>query len=411
MIVRCHSTEGDRPCFILLGQLPNIVNHAVFLPRQNAAREADKAALARGVSPEELSAQKKAKRPERTRRIERTFQLANAAVPVAWLPYGLYALSHRRPVHAAACFTGMAALMALGLAVGFRATWRYYTGAITLNAKRPKPRTAQPQSRRRLIERRLPFVDDDTAAMTIACLLIYIRQPNIYLMLLMPLVFGALFLLYPRPGGADTAVLHPSIPPMLAVIWPLFNFSFFLFNLFGIDATGFRTLVLLPTERRKFLLAKNLALFPIVFSGSLLFIILATLVTRPGLEVVAIALAHVLYLYIALAAVGNLMSILLPSRMAWQGLRQTAHKSITLLAALLSILLIALLIIPTAIYIILAPPLPRATARHPLPLRLIATLPLLAATSYLYYRTLPAAGNLLQRREHAILHRLLRDRE
>ena len=398
-------------CFVLLGQLPNIFNHAVFLPRQKAAREADKAALARGVSPEELRARNKAKRPDEVRRLERSLQIANAAVPVGWLPYGLYALSHGRPVQAAACFAGMGALMALGLALGFRSTWRYYTGAIALTPKRAKPPPAEPKTQRRVIEWRLPFLDDDTAAMTMASLLTYLRQPNIYLMLVMPLVFGAVFLLYARRGGAENAVLQGSVAPMLVVIWPLFSFGLFLFNIFGIDGTGFRALILLPTDRRKYLLAKNLALFPIVFSVSLLFIILGTLFTRPGIEVFAMSVAQVVYLYIAFAAVGNLMSIHFPSRMAWQGLREIGHKSTTLLVALLSMLLIALLMIPTALCMMLAPLVRLAWGLDGLPLGLIATLALLALTAYLYYRSLAAAGNLLARREQWILDRLVRDRE
>ena len=63
----------------------------------------------------------------------------------------------------------------------------------------------------------------------------------------------------------------------------LASFAVFLFNVFGTDPEGFQALVLLPTPRKRYLLGKNLAFFPIVGTLFALFAGLAAMLMRPVL--------------------------------------------------------------------------------------------------------------------------------
>jgi hypothetical protein len=272
----------------------------------------------------------------------------------------------------------------------------------------PAPTDKRARNGRLWIEKTLPFVDDETAAMAMASLLTYLRQPNIYMMLIMPLFFGILFLF----GFAQSASKNAGpLAPALVTIWPVFNFGLILLNLFGIDREGFRTLVLLPTDRQKFLLGKNLALMPLVVGVSLIFVVIGSIMAHFSLLVFLLSLLQVIQLYLLYCIAGNFTSLYFPYRMAWQGLRSVGNRSMTFAATLLALVLIVALSAPTVFFVFLDSLLQRYFGYNGFSISLPASALFLCAVVFAYRRGLRMAGAKMMVREQHMLDQLVRDRE
>ena len=400
---------------VLAAQAPNIITHVFIKPRTEAMRRAAEQ-MSKSVSNSDTSVLRTQMDPKR---LERTVGLANLAIPVGWLPYGLYALAQERHAAAGACFLGLGLLTGLGLGLGFRSTWRYYIGAERIRKRAPAETdtaTVGPNSDsdrpRALITRSLPFLDDDTAAMTLAGFITYLRLPNIYLMFIMPMIFGLGFLLFYAPNVAHgVSPFSRNLAPVLVTIWPFVNFGMILFNVFGADREGFRALILLPTERRKYLLGKNLALFPIVCSLSFIFLCVSALILRLGPAVLLISLIQIVQLYLLFCTVGNFMSLYLPYRLRWEGLRNMENRSVNFLGALISMALLAVVMLPTAFCLLIDPFADAMWGRQLIPFGLLFSVLFLALTILAYRQALRLAGDILRQREQWILDKLVRDRE
>ncbi len=112
-----------------------------------------------------------------------------------------------------------------------------------------------------------------------------------------------------------------------AVAVAFFGLMQLMFNHFGFDRGGFRAIVLLPTPRRHILLGKNLALLPVALVVFAVYLGLAAVLARicgrrtfwrPCFEFVGA--------FLALSALGNLASILVPYRIAAGSLKPTKMK-------------------------------------------------------------------------------------
>jgi len=333
--------------------------------------------------------------------------LANAVVPAGWLPLGVWALLQGTPHYALRGFVGMALLACAGLALGYRSTVRHYTGG---QKTRPKKEKVY-RRRATLTGLRLPGLAEDTCALTLAAFLSYLRHPQIRMLIIMPLCLGLFFLfLYGSDfGGGET---HGAWLPVMVLVWPFFNFAFILLNVFGIDRESFRGLVLLPTPRHKYLLAKNLALFPFVGGLSLLFVLLGALLLRPGTSMLLISLVQVFQLYLAFSLAGNFASIYFPYRIQHDTMRRQNNRPLMMLIGIGSALFVMLMMVPAVIFLLLDELLevywdvPAAV-----PVGLLASLALLLLTVFAYVWSLRHAGDLLMAREQQVLATLVRDRE
>ena len=399
--------------FVFLFQVPNILQHTVWKSQKEAVDAAEHALIHSGLSEEEQDRIRGERKAERNQRRETQLRWGNILVPFGWLPYGMCALAEGRAVGVAAPAAGLGTLMLIGLALGYRSTYRYYAGVNSAVGAKSERGTVPPALwKPPWTERKLPFFDNDTSAMALSSLLSYLRQPNIYMMLFMPIVFALLFLVIAKPGStASASLFQSSLVPFLVTVWPAFNFGMLLFNVFGVDPEGFRALVLLPTERRKYLLGKNAALFPLVAGLSFVLLILSVLVTKPPPAAVFMASLHVIQLFLLFSMVGNVASAYFPYRMAWSGLRMTTNRSMTLFGALTSMVLVLVLMLPTAGCMFVDPLMRDAYGYEGIPVG-----PLLSAASLLlsviaYRWSLGPAGALLRKREQIILDKLTRDRE
>ena len=116
--------------------------------------------------------------------------------------------------------------------------------------------------RRLLVERTIPCVSEETAAVITMTLKSMTRAPEVKLYLLLPLI--APFILF----GAMQAWQLPKIDELKAAIivgfsaCSLFITSGMLGNLFAYDRAGFRAFVLSPIRRDRILLGRNLATAP-----------------------------------------------------------------------------------------------------------------------------------------------------
>ena len=373
--------------FIVLGQLPGLLSQ-VFQLHPKGGAPLDENTLLQGL------------------------MWGHLVFPPAWLPLGLWALKMHALPRALLLCGGLLAMTLLGLALGYRATLRHYTGAgAAPSALRVKTAAAAQKPSKPVTLRRLPFVADDTAGLFWSFFTAYRRHPSIRLQLIMPLAFG-LFLLFMYRAGAyggrmtnDRAWL-----PVAALVWPYLNFGVFLFNAFGADGPAFRGLVLLPTPRRRFLLAKHLALFPFVGGLAAVFVGLGAVLVGTRPYVTLLSLIHVVCLYLLFCAVGAWMSVLAPYRIGRDAMRARGDRSTMMLLGLLSMLIVGVLSLPTALCLNLDFVSAVAWKWYGFPLSLPATLLLLGAAIVIYRVSLTHAGDLLMERETKVLAAVLRNR-
>jgi len=332
--------------------------------------------------------------------------------PPAWLPMGLWALQKHAVPQALLLCGGLLAMTLVGLALGYRATLRHYTGLGTRPAVRAKGAAATASKQVKPVTlRRLPFVADDTAGLVWGFFTAYRRHPNIRLQMIMPLAFGLFLLFMYRTGAYGGRMTNDRTwLPIAALVWPYLNFGVFLFNAFGADGPAFRGLVLLPTPRRRFLLAKHLALFPFVGGLAVLFVTLGAAIAGTRPYITALSLVHVVCLYLLFCAVGAWMSVLAPYRIGRNALRGKGDRSTMMLLGLLSMVIVGFLSLPTAFCLNLDALAAVLWKWHGIPLSLPATLALLIAAVLIYRSSLTHAGDLLMERETQVLAAVMRDR-
>ncbi len=272
-------------------------------------------------------------------------------LPPGWLPYGVVQILDGNVFHGLAAFAGLGLFTLWGLSLGYRSTLRYYMeGGDNGNEKGKKKKTKKPTTPKRpLTERGLPGLADDTAALTWASFLSYQRQPNIRMLLLMPIIMGIVFLMIfsnpdiPFTGHSGTWM------PFIVLLWPFLNFSTVFTNLFGFDTVGFRGTVLLPTARSKVLLAKNLGLFPFVGAICLIMIAMGALLFEIHPKSAAISLIQVPQLFFLYCIMGNILSIYFPLQVNRNTLRMQGNRAMMFLLNMLSLPLLGILSIPTLI--------------------------------------------------------------
>ncbi|MDX9974786.1 MAG: hypothetical protein RBU21_17500, partial [FCB group bacterium] len=238
--------------------------------------------------------------------------LAHAAVPPAWLSLGMRAAHERDYGVAFLCFAGMTALGGLGLAAGYRGTHRYYTAA---TRRRARTKEATPvraaAGREPLTSRGVPGLSDDTSAVVYASWLTAVRHPTVRMQIVMPFIFGTVFMLpLLMNKGHSSHLMQGNSMIGLVLFMVLASFAVFLFNVFGTDPEGFQALVLLPTPRKRYLLGKNLAFLPIVGLLFGLFAGIAAALMRPEPAILGLFVLQFFQIYLSLCIVGNFLSIL-----------------------------------------------------------------------------------------------------
>ena len=342
---------------------------------------------------------------------------AHVALPPGWLGYGAMTLKQHNPWPALAA-TALGWLVgALGLRQAYRLTLRFYQG----QEGRPRPAPIAhpaPQgplrpSRPSLVERSLPGLPDDIAALTLALLRSLTRAPELKMALIMPVVMGAVAgsMAFTRPQGSIPHALAGFLATGVAV-FAVFSMAPTMANAFGLDRDGFRSLILLPTQRHHILLAKNLSFFPFVAAVAVVLLAVAAVVTRMTWDACLTGLVQAPTAFLLFCLLCNVAAVLAPYRMAQGSLQMKKPKPLVFLAMLFLNVLLMPVVLPV---LLIAPALQLLFSSRNwapwLPVNVLAATATLAAVAWLYRSVLPLEGRLLRRREQAILQEVTQEIE
>jgi hypothetical protein len=352
---------------------------------------------------------------------------AHLALPPGWVGYSAMALKERNAFPALTTTAAGFLIGVLGLMRAYRVTLRFYLGAEAVSKRAtpnsgghqsaqtstsPDPRGLTSVGKPLLVERTIPWLRDDTAGLALATLRSILRAPELKMALIMPIVMGAvmLSLYFKRPRGAIPESLTGFITAG-AIAAALFSLAPTMSNIFGLDRNGFRTLILLPTERRRILLAKNLAVLPLLGTVSLgLLVMLKLILGLPWLTLAA-GLLQAPAAFLLFSLLCNQVSILAPYRLAQGTLQAKKPKAIVFVAVFASFIVLPFILVP-----ILIPSGLQLIANGLdwpawIPVNVLATLAVLAGAAWLYAGLLPSQGRLLQKREQKILREVTEEIE
>jgi len=378
--------------FILASQLPNlVVNSPMFRSRHNTPSSSPSPA---------------AKRNGDRLTIPEIVVDAHSLVPPGWPGYSAMRLREGNALPALMLTTAGLLIGVLGLIRAYLMTIRFYRGeegptAASETRVATKAGRGRGQAGRLLVERNLPWLPDDTAALVLATFRSLTRAPEVKMALVMPLLMGVFVAVLrfgrARGAGALSDVLA-SFAVATVIVASVFMLAPLMSNVFGLDRNGFRGLVLLPAPREKILLAKNLAYFPFLAGVTLLtLMIMQWVLAMPWTTLLVGLVLQIPTAFLLFCPIANLFSILLPFRLAEGTLKAQKPKALVFIAAFGVMLLTPVLLIP-----ILIPPglhLLFSETYPWLPVHLLAALPVFGGALWLYRSVLPAQGRLLQRRE------------
>jgi hypothetical protein len=350
---------------------------------------------------------------KRQERLADKLVLAEEVVPPLWVAGGARGLAEGDPLVALLGTLGFAALGAFGLVRGYRSTLRFYAGgegAARAESARPARSEVSAPGKRRLVERRIPGVHDQTAAVALTTLQSILRAPEIMMGVGFSLVMFPMVLVMLGMAFHPDAHLRPLV---VAGVMSMINLALAQLqnNHFGYDRDAFRALLLAPIARRRLLLGKNLAV--ILMSAPPCFAALvasALWVHLPPLAMVAAVLQMVTMLLVS-AMVGNLLSILVPYRVHPGSMKATKLPPGAWLSVLGTMFGLPILNAP-----VFAGPLAvllghYAHWRHPVAVDLAISLVMTAVVVGAHAASLPSVERLLQRRETTILGRVTVEHE
>ena len=223
--------------FIVLVQLPNIINiltHSRKRHRPNTVKSVpiDEQMERQSVSP--------SKRP-----VPDMVLLAHKVVPFLWAGNGAMSLGRGNVLPAVLGAAGAFCIGGLGLRRAYRSTIRFYQGNKVVGRSKQKPKARKVHSvSKNFLERRLPGIPDEAAALALAFFHSLIRAPEVKMALatnfIMLLLFGTMFFARRISNLSDNFKLFVASGP---VMFTFLGMSHLMFNQFGFDRGGFRRLI------------------------------------------------------------------------------------------------------------------------------------------------------------------------
>ncbi|MEJ0089663.1 MAG: hypothetical protein WDM80_07970 [Limisphaerales bacterium] len=388
---------GITVAFILVGQAPNLYFN-VFQRGQSSVT---------GATREE----RQQHRNEANKKFLDHLILSQRFIPPFWVSVGARDLADGNALPACLGLVGCAGIAALGLQRAYRGTVRFYQGAnggraaVKNNLVQPKkfPSTRD-KSKIEFLERSIPFVPEQSAALALATFRSLLRAPEVKMAwgtsLLVTIILAVTFF-FRNPTN-----LSETVKPFFAtgsVVFPVFFLAQFFANQFGFDRDGFRALVLSPADRRLILLGKNLAGLPVgCLFGGLLVTLTAVRLHLPVLTLLA-TLFQLASLLLMAGVIGNLLSILVPYRIQPGTMKPTKLPGLAML-----VLIFFQMLFPVAMLPVFFGPLMGWLWHHwelPafVPINLIVSALFCGFMLFVYWMTLAPLGRLLQRRETKIL--------
>jgi hypothetical protein len=392
--------------FVLICQLPNLVFNNPYVRKTMFSNQSSHHPVVRSAE-DSSSGSGGFSLPENV-------LTAHLVVPPGWIGYGVMSLKEGEVWPALGTMAGGCVLGVLGLMRAYRMTLRFYQGAEGGDKARPVVRDTAPAKGKGklLVERDLPGLPEDTAALVLATLRSLLRAPELKMAAIMPIVMGIVM------SSAFFSHPHQQMPAWGgsfvttgAVVFAVFSMAQMMGNTFGLDRNGFRGLILLPIRRHHVLLAKNLAFFPIAALVALVLFIPLKLLLNPPWEGLATAVVQLPTAFLLFCLLCNFTSVLAPYRMAQGSLKARKPKAVVMLAMFATTFLTPVVMLPVLVPAALGCLFTVQGWVPWLPVSLLTAVVVLAAVVFLYAALLPLQGRLLLRREQAILLEVTEDTE
>ncbi|MCP4614659.1 MAG: hypothetical protein GY845_38760 [Planctomycetes bacterium] len=383
--------------FIVLVQLPNIISN---LARQRKKHRPD---TVKSAPLDEQDTRRPVSRNRKT--LPNAVLVAHKVVPLLWVGNGAMSLGKGNALPAVLSAAGAFCIGGLGLRRAYRTTIRFYQGHTVVGRPKEKPKTRKVHSAsKNFLERQLPGVPDEAAALALAFFRSLTRAPEVKMALatnfIMLLLFGPMIFARHMSDLSDNLKFFVANGP---VVFTFLGMSHIMFNQFGFDRGGFRQLVLLPVQRRHILLGKNLAILPIALGIGLICLVLITIILHISFTIVIAAGLQLVATFLLLSIAGNLISILVPYHITPGSMKRTKTSAMTSLQIFISRLLSPLAMIPMFIPPAMGLLMSNLGWLPAEPVILLLSAILLGLLVFFYWLSLPGLGNLMLRREKQIL--------
>jgi ABC-2 type transport system permease protein len=212
---------------VLCGQIPNVLFNSHYFRQAKQTKRAthETANASRGT----------ASKPDDDG-WPQGFLEGHLGLPPGWVGYSAMSLKDHQALPAIGAVAGGLLLGALGLRRAYRQTLRFYLADET--RKEPARISAETmRSRGRLlVERHLPWLPDDTAALALATLRSLMRAPELKMAAVMPIVIGAMLMSvhFTNLKGPLPKALPPFAATGVAVL-AVFSLGTTMANVFGVD--------------------------------------------------------------------------------------------------------------------------------------------------------------------------------
>lgn len=383
--------------FIVLVQLPNIINVFAHNRKRHRPSTVKSAPIDEQMARQPVSRSKKP--------IPDMVLLAHKVVPFLWAGNGAMSLGNGNVLPAVLSAAGAFCIGGLGLRRAYRSTIRFYQGHKVVGRSKEKPKARKIHTvRKNFLERQLPGIPDEAAALALAFFHSLMRAPEVKMALatnfIMLLLFGSMIFARHLSDLGDNLKFFVANGP---VVFTFLGMSHLMFNQFGFDRGGFRQLVLLPIPRRYILLGKNLAFLPIAVGIGLICLVLVKIIMHISFTIVLAASFQLLAAFLLLCIAGNLISILVPYQITPGSMKRTKTSAMTSLQIFISRLLSPLAMIPMFIPPAMGLLFSRLGWLPAGPVILLLSAILLGLLVFFYWLSLPGLGNLMLRREKQIL--------
>jgi hypothetical protein len=421
---------------VLLAQLPNLVVQISLRQGNNQRREIDQeidgrvAELKRTtVDPENpdaiskaldaLQAERQVRKAEhlaqQTQGWYRRLKQVNALVPLLWLPAGAHELYQHPPRWTWAYLAGMGVMSAGFLTLSYRSMihqvtgrdrgWIWFRGTGFRRTGLSSARIG-PVISPGLLGRVLPGIHPQTQTALLGNLACLWRAPETKLAILIPLcAMGSLVLVIALQPIKEVSVWL-SAWTSVGLIGTVSFFSMILCaNVFGMDRDGFRAYMLMPIERYRLLIGKNLSVVPLILVVDLIGMLVIALLWPAEYYHLVASLLQIPSQFCLICVIGNLTSTFFPLRLSSSHGRPQDLNLVAGLVHGLASLWSFLLAIP-AVAGLAAEFYLRTRHAWNIPLYLIVSLLECWAALYVYRQVIVTQGHYLQQREPKIIQQL-----
>jgi hypothetical protein len=429
--------------FVLIVQLPNLWNmtrsrdfgpDALSQQQQKEQAEIDRAFQAGEIKVQEYNERRneltrvyvekrRVHNEETWQNVERIARLVNLCVPPGWLPLGSAAAAEGNPLPGLLGTLGFALIGGASLARAYRTTVRFHTGAFTAGKTLPAeaqaaPRSAAPGSAApsaaepkqpdaaapsSLLERRLPWISEQAAAVALGGLRSLTRAPEVKMLLLTPIIMAVIFGSMALRGASDAPMWARPLFAVGGVAMILLTMVQLVGNQFGYDRSGFKIFVLSPARRGDILIGKNLAVAPLALTLSVFAIAFVQVAYPMRFDHLIAVLAQTISLYLLFSLVANCLSILAPMPVAAGTLKPSHSKMIPVLLHFAFLFVFPLVIAPVMAPIGIEATLAWLGWAEGAPIALALSLAECVGVAFLYRWLVGWQGVWLQSRELTIL--------